>query len=162
MRTEHAAHYSGLPEGDMPERGSCDGRLIPWTDLVTGALGWQMLTASRRLAVAVATLTGGTVHSHEQGEWHARIPQSILTIEVIGASAGTLRCRFGTQPPLGVFILAFAPWPTATVLKCPMTTFPAQGQLWVRDVRVTTRMGRTVRYLIPAFTTTEKGGASST
>jgi hypothetical protein len=30
---------------------------------------------------------------------------------------------------------------------------PAQGRISVRDVRLTTRMGRTVRYLIPAFTT---------
>jgi hypothetical protein len=35
-----------------------------------------------------------------------------------------------------------------------MTAFPAQGRLSVRDVRVTTRMGRTVRYLIPEFTMT--------
>jgi hypothetical protein len=36
----------------------------------------------------------------------------------------------------------------------PLTELPAQGRLSVRDVRVTTRMGRTVRYLIPAFTMT--------
>ncbi len=38
---------------------------------------------------------------------------------------------------------------------------PAQGRLSVREVRLTTRMGRTARYLIPAFTTPEpirKGG----
>jgi hypothetical protein len=34
-----------------------------------------------------------------------------------------------------------------------VTAFPVQGRLLVRDVRVTTRMGRTVRYLVPAFTT---------
>jgi hypothetical protein len=100
------------------------------------------------------TVTGGTVHSHEQGEWHARIPQSVLMVVVIGAGTGALRCRLSAQPPVGVFVLAFAPWPAATVLTCPLTALPAQGQLSVRDVRVTTRMGRTVRYLIPAFTTT--------
>jgi hypothetical protein len=55
-------------------------------------------------------------------------------------------------PDSGVFVLAFAPWPAATVLKCPLTALPALERLSVRDVRVTTRMGRTVRYLIPAFT----------
>jgi hypothetical protein len=30
---------------------------------------------------------------------------------------------------------------------------PAQGRLSVREVRLTTRMGRTVRYLIPTLTT---------
>jgi hypothetical protein len=38
------------------------------------------------------------------------------------------------------------------VLRYPQMALPAQGRLWVRDVRVTTRMSRTVRYLIPAFT----------
>jgi len=35
-----------------------------------------------------------------------------------------------------------------------VTTLPASGTLSVRDVRITTRMGRTVRYLIPQFTPT--------
>jgi hypothetical protein len=39
------------------------------------------------------------------------------------------------------------------VLLCLPAEFPALGRLSVRDVRLTTRMGRTVRYLIPAFTT---------
>jgi hypothetical protein len=65
---------------------------------------------------------------------------------------GGLRFRCAAQPDSGVFVLAFAPWPAATVLACPLTALPAQGRLWVRDVRMTTRMGRTVRYLIPVFT----------
>jgi hypothetical protein len=135
-------------------RARDDGCLSPWADATADVPGWQLTTRSRRLAVAMATVTGGTVHSHEQGEWHARIPQPVLTVVVIGVSADTLRCRLSTQPPPGVVALGFAPWPAATVLTCPVTALPAQGQLSVRDVRVTTRMGRTVRYLIPAFTTT--------
>jgi hypothetical protein len=72
-------------------------------------------------------------------------------VVVLAADADTLRCHLSAQPHYGVFVLAFAPWPAATVLKCPLAAFPAQGQLSVRDVRVTTRMGRTVRYLVPAF-----------
>ena len=30
---------------------------------------------------------------------------------------------------------------------------PADGRLTIRDIRIHTLMGRTVRYLIPAFTT---------
>jgi hypothetical protein len=131
-----------------------DGCLSPWADATADAPGWQLTTRSRRLAVAMATVSGGTVHSHEQGEWHARIPQAVLTVVVISVSADTLRCCPSTQPPLGVLALGFAPWPAAAVLTCAVTALPAYGRLSVRDVRVTTRMGRTVRYLIPAFTTT--------
>ena len=113
------------------------GRLTPWADAAADAPGWQITTQSRRLAAAVATtLSGRTVHGHEQGEWQARTPQPVLMVVVITAGAGTLRCHLSAQPHYGVFVLAFAPWPAATVLKCPLATFPAQGQLSVRDVRI--------------------------
>ena len=132
--------------------GPCDGRLSPWADAVTDAPGWQITTRSRHLAVAVTTtIPGATVHPHEKGEWQARIPQTVLMVVVIDAAAGALRCHLSAQPHYGVFVLAFAPWPAATVLKCSLAALPAQGQLSVRDVRVITRMGRTVRYLVPAF-----------
>jgi len=102
------------------------------------------------------TLTGGTVHRHEDGEWQARLPQAVLAVAALDADAGTLHCRLSARPPLGVFTLTFAPWPVAIVLRCPLTALPAQGELSVRDVRVTTRMGRTVRYLIPAFAAAQR------
>ena len=145
--------------GAMSDRGLAaqdsrtPNRLSPWAAPVTGAPGWQVATRSRRLAVAAAALGGGTVHSHEKGEWLAHLPAAILAVVAVGADAGTLRCRLSARPDLGVLVLAFAPWPAATVLECPVTAFPARGRLSVRDVRVTTRMGRTVRYLVPAFTT---------
>jgi len=79
------------------------------------------------------------------------MPQPVLIAVVIGTDADALWCRLSARPDSGVFVLAFAPWPAATVLKCPLAALPAQGRLSVRDVRVTTRMGRIVRYLIPAF-----------
>lgn len=129
-----------------------DGRLSPWADPLTNAPGWQITTPSRRLAVA-ATVAGGTVCSGGHGEWRARLPGAVLPVVAVGADAGALWCCLGVQPSLGVFTLAFAPWPTALVLRCPLTEFPAHGRLSVRDVRLTTRMGRTVRYLVPVFTT---------
>jgi hypothetical protein len=130
-----------------------DGCLSPWADATADAPGWQLTTRSRRLAVSLATATGGTVHSRGQGEWHSHIPQAVLTVVVIDVSADTMRCRLSTQPALGVIALGFAPWPAAAVLTCPLTALPAHGQLSVRDVRVATRMGRTIRYMIPAFAT---------
>jgi hypothetical protein len=128
------------------------GRLSPLAD-ATDTLGWQVTTRSRRLAVAVAaTIPGGTVHSQTTAEWQARLPQAVLMVTLIAADTGTLWCRHDTQPDSGVYTLTFSPWSAATVLKCPPTPLPAQGRLSVRDVRVTTRMDRTVRFLIPVFT----------
>ena len=140
--------------GEPITHHSRDGRLSPWTDPVTSALGWQITTGSRRLALTVATIVpGGTVRSHEKGEWQARLPEAVLTVTALGADVGVLLCRLSAQPSLGAFTLSFVPWPTALVLRCPLTALPAHGQLSVRDVLLATRMGRTVRYLIPAFTT---------
>ena len=136
----------------MPEHGPRDGRLTPRADPVTGALGWQALTVSRRTAVAVATVSGGTVHPLGKGEWQARIPEKTITVTVTGADSGKLWCRLGSRPDSGVLTVTVKPWTIATVLKCPVTALPACGTLSVRDMRITTRMGRTVRYLVPEFT----------
>jgi hypothetical protein len=141
-----------IPGRTLSENEPGDGRLSPWAGAAADAPGWQLTTRSRRLAEAVATtLSGRTVHSHTKGEWHARIPQAVLMVVVTGADTGALRCHLSARPHYGVFVLTFAPWPVTTVLKCPPAALPAQGRLSVRDVRVVTRMGRTVRYLVPAF-----------
>ena len=138
----------------MPASGPCDGRLSPRADAVIDAPGWQLTTRSCRLAVAVTTtIPGATVHPHEKGESQARIPQAVLRVVVIEAGASALRCHLSAHPDAGVLALAFAPWPAATVLKCPPAALPTQGRLSVRDVQVITRMGRTMRYLVPEFTT---------
>jgi hypothetical protein len=118
---------------------------------VTGALGWQVTTSSRRLAATVAAISGGKARPYEKGQWQAGIPQAALPVVVTDADSGALWCRLGCQPDSGVLTVAFAPWTPATVLKCPVKAFPARGTLSVRDVRITTRMGRIVRYLVPEF-----------
>ena len=111
------------------ERNPYDGRLSPWADAAADAPGWQITSPSRRLTAALAaTVSGGTVHSDKKGEWQARIPQPVLTVVVTGADSGALRCRLRTEPHDGVFALAIAPWPVTTVLKCPLSALPAQGQ----------------------------------
>jgi hypothetical protein len=131
----------------MPEHGPRDGRLTPRADPAAGTLGWQVLTVSRRTAVAVAGTCGGTVHPLGKGEWQARIPETAIAVTVTDADSGRLWCQLAGN----VLTVAIAPWTTATVLKCPVTALPARGKLSVRDVRMTTRMGRTVRYLVPEF-----------
>lgn len=145
--TKHTARDSIRPEGAIPR----DGRLTPRAHPVTGALGWQALTVSRRTAVAVATVTGGTVHPLGKGEWQARIPETAIAVTVTDADSGKIWCRLAGRPDSGILTVSVTPWTIATVLKCPVTALPAQGKLSVRDVRVTTRMGRIVRYLVPEF-----------
>jgi hypothetical protein len=142
---------SQRPEGATHGHGSRDGRLTPRADAVTGALGWQVLTVSRRTAVAVATAAGGTVHPLGKGEWQARIPGTAISVLVTDADSRALWCRLAGPPDSGVLTVAVKPWTIATVLKCPVTALPTLGKLSIREVRITTRMGRTVRYLVPEF-----------
>jgi hypothetical protein len=62
-----------------------------------------------------------------------------------------LWCLIGNLPDSCALAVTFTPWLPATVLKCPPEALPARGTLSVRDVRITTRMSRTIRYLIPEF-----------
>ena len=129
----------------------CGGLLSPWANPLTDALGWQLLTPSRCLAQAVAG-DSGTVRADGNGAWHARIAESSLSVAVVGADDSALWCRPAGVPGPCALTVAFAPWTPATVLKCPVTALPAAGTLSVRDVQVTTRMGRLVRFLVPVFT----------
>ena len=91
--------------GEHIARNPRGGRLSPWAAPAADAPGWQITTRSRRLAVAVATtLTGRTVHRHENGEWQARLPQAVLAVVALDADAGALRCRLSARPHLGVFV----------------------------------------------------------
>jgi hypothetical protein len=128
-----------------------NGQLIPWINPVTGIPGWQITTTSRHLAVAVASvIPGTTINAPQKGEWQARIPQSAVNATVTAASAGSLSCRIGST---GILDMGYAPWPASTVLQYAPQTLPAPGRLLVKEINITTRMGRSVRYLIPVFTT---------
>jgi hypothetical protein len=135
-------------------RGACTctpARLAPWAEPVTDTLGWQATTTSRRLAALIAETFSGTISAHQKGEWQVHIPQAALTVTVMNADTAALQCTLTIYPHPEAFIVAFAPWAAATVLKCPLAALPVRGTLSVRDVRMTTRMGRIVRYLVPAF-----------
>ena len=95
----------------------------------------------------MAGITGATVAGGQEGEWQARIPHPVIEVIAVKADTETLWCRLGT----GIFILAFAPWPETAVVKVSRSAMPATGRLSVRAVLMKTRMGRTVRFLIPEF-----------
>ena len=141
----------GQDDGTTARDGR-SGRLSPWADPVTGALGWQAATPSRRLAALIAeTVPAGEIPARGKGEWKVRIPQPVLMVTVMSTDAAALECGVCINPNPGIFTLKFTPWSTATVLQFPVTALPAPGMLSVREVRMTTRMGRIVRYLIPEF-----------
>jgi hypothetical protein len=125
-----------------------DGRLTPWAGTPARIPGWQAVTTSRATAAAVARIAGGTVAAEQKGEWQARIPHATIEVIAVKADAEALWCRLGT----GIFILAFTPWPGTAVVKISQADMPATGRLSVRAVLMETRMGRTVRFLIPQFT----------
>jgi hypothetical protein len=141
----------GRDEGTTTRTGR-RGRLAPWADPVTNTLGWQVTAPSRRLAALIAdTAPAAAIAAHGKREWHAHIPQAVLAVTVMNADTVALQCTLSIHPHSEIFILTFSPWPVTFVLKCPVAALPAYGTLTVRDVRMTTRMGRIVRYLIPEF-----------
>jgi hypothetical protein len=149
-RNGHAG-TKGRDEGTTA-RADRSGRLAPWADPVTGALGWQVTVPSRRLAALIAeTALATKISGHGKREWRAYILQTVLTVTVVNADTAALQCTISIHPHSEMLILEFAPWSAATVLRCSMTVLPACGALSVRDVRMTTRMGRVVRYLVPEF-----------
>ena len=125
------------------------GRLTPRADPVTGALEWHVTTPSRELAALIAEASGGTISAHAKCQ--VRIPKAVLTSTILSADADALQCTVRINPHPDLFILAFAPWPADMVIKYPLAALPADGILSVRDLRVKTRMGRIVRYLVPEF-----------
>ena len=68
--------------------------------------------------------------------------------------AGTPTVTLDDAPAAGPIALTFHPWTAADVLPLIPAELPAPGHLTIRDIRISTLMGRTVRYLIPAFTAT--------
>lgn len=100
---------------------------------------------------AAAAVPGGTARPHGKAQWQARLPQQVITVTLAHAGPGVLWCHLDGQPGTGVLAVPFTPWPADAVLRYGTPEFPAHGRLSVRDVRVTTRMGRTVRFLIPEF-----------
>jgi hypothetical protein len=141
----------GRPPGRPPAPDPGAGTLTPRADPVTGALGWQVTTTDRHLAeTAAAACPGGTVRSDRHGQWHARLPGPVLAVTAITAAPGTLRCRLAASPGPGVLTLPLTPWTTPPAPRAGQQ--PATGHLTIRPVLLTTRTGRTIRYLIPELT----------
>ena len=111
-------------------------------------------TARRRAAAIAAAIPDATVNRAGPGQWRTRIPRQSLAVTATHADAGTLTVTFDDAPAAGPIALTFHPWTAADVLPLIPPGLPAPGHLTIRDIRISTLMGRTVRYLIPAFTTT--------
>lgn len=138
---------SRRPPGRPPGPGT--GTLTPYADPVTGTLGWQLTTPDRYLARAAAAASpGSTVRPGGHGRWHARLPGPALAVTDITAAPGALRCRLAAAPATGMLTVPLPP-PAA---PHPGSELPGSGHLTIRQLQLTTRMGRTIRYLIPELT----------
>lgn len=127
-------------------------RLTPAADPGTGP-AWDITTPTRRQARAItAAIPGTTTRQTAPGQWQARIPKPTLAVTATAADAETLTITLDDAPEAGPLTLTFHPWHAADVIPSQLPELPAPGRLTNRDIRTTTLMGRTVRYLIPAFT----------
>ena len=116
---------------------------------------WDITTPARHRAAAIAAaIPDATVNRTGPGQWRTRIPRQSLTVTATYADAGTLTVTLDDAPAAGPIALTFHPWTAADVMPLLPAELPAPGHLTIRDIRISTLMGRTVRYLIPAFTAT--------
>lgn len=87
-------------------------------------------------------------------QWRTRIPRPALAVTATSTDAATLTLTLDDAPAAGPAALTFHPWTAEDVMPIEPTGLPAAGRLTVCDIRIYTLAGRTVRYLIPAFTAT--------
>ena len=131
-----------------------NGYLTPASDPDAGP-AWDITTPARRRAAAIAAaIPGTTVNRAGQGQWRTRIHRPALAVTATHADARTLTVTLDDAPAAGPITLTFHPWTAADVMPILPAELPTPGHLTIRDIRINTLMGRTVRYLIPAFTAT--------
>ena len=120
---------------------------------------WDIIittTARRRAAAIAAAIPDATVNRAGPGQWRTRIPRQSLAVTATraDADAATLTVTLDDAPAAGPITLTVHPWTAADAQPPIPAQLPAPGHLTIRDIRISTLMGRTVRYLIPAFTAT--------
>ena len=131
-----------------------NGQLTPCADPAAGP-AWDITTQTRRRAAAIAAaIPDAIVNRAGQGQWRTRIPRQSLTVTATHADADALTVTLDDAPAVGPVTLTFHPWTAADVMPLIPAELPAPGHLTIRDIRISTLMGRTIRYLIPAFTAT--------
>jgi hypothetical protein len=138
-----------------------NGHLTPATGPATGP-AWDITTTARRRAAAIAAaIPGTTVNRTGPGQWRTRIPRPALAVTATRADAATLTVTLDDAPAAGPVTLTFRPWTAADVMPPVPIELPAPGHLTIRDIRISTLMDRTIRYLMPAFTTNDAEGTAT-
>ena len=136
-------------------KAAATGQLTPTASPATGP-AWEATTTSPGHAQAIAAaIPGTTTERTGPAQWTARIPRPTLAITATAADDAGLTCQLDDAPGTSPLTLPFDPWTAAEIITGP-AQFPAPGRLTIRDIRLSTRMGRNIRYLIPAFTPTER------
>jgi hypothetical protein len=128
-------------------------RITPAADPGTGP-AWDITPLTRsRAGQITASIPAATARRTGPRHWTARILRPALAVTATTADASALTLTLDDAPAAGPLTLTFHPWTADDVMPLPPPELPAPGHLTIRDIRISTLMGRTVRYLIPAFTT---------
>jgi hypothetical protein len=135
-----------------PDRRQQPAALTPAAP-ATGPV-WDITTSRRRAQAIAAAIPSTTTSRTPAGQWTARIPRPALTVTALAVTAEGLKATLDDAPDAGPLTLTFHPWTPADIMPDDPPELPAPGQLTIRVIIIRTRMDRTIRYLIPAFTTT--------
>jgi hypothetical protein len=114
---------------------------------------WDITTTRRHAQAIAAAIPGTTTRRAGPRQWTARVPRPALAVTATAADARTLTVTLDDAPQAGPIALTFHPWTAEDVMPLLPPALPSAGRITIRDIRIHTLMGRTVRYLIPAFTT---------
>ncbi len=168
MRASSAARHPCTTDAVPCPPYTCDrGPLAGWFRpgrLVAGdpetLTRWRADTRSSALAVRVALLLGGRVHTRQpaaHGCWEVATATRALPVLVERADARGLVFRLADGETLGRFGYRLAGWPLSEVLGT--TAAPPAGAgasrravLTLAPLMVTTRTGREILYARPALT----------
>jgi hypothetical protein len=131
-------------------------RTSPQPATLTPAPGpaWHITTTRTRAAAIAAAIPATTTRRTGPGQHQARIPGPAIAVTLIHAGEQALTLTLDDAPDAGPLTLVLQSWTAADIMRPPPAQLPAPGHLIIRDIRIQTQMGRTVRYLIPAFTPT--------
>jgi hypothetical protein len=134
-----------------PPRRAATGQLTPRATPTGPA--WEATTTRTCARAIAAAIPGTTTRTTSDRRCAALIPHPAITVTICATTGDAITCQLTSAPEAGPLTLTYHPWTPADILTTPPPPLPATGTLTIREIRLTTLMGTTIRYLIPAFTT---------
>jgi hypothetical protein len=117
---------------------------------------WHITTTRAHARAIAAAIPGTTTRRTAPGQHQARIPRPAIAVTLTSTDQTTATLTLDDAPETGPLTFTYHPWTAADIMRPAPAHLPAPGHLVIREVRLQTQMGRTIRYLIPAFTPTPR------